>query len=85
MVEDCGILFLESELYMADMVINRVKELRQARDWTQEQLAAAVGVSRQSINSIERERYVPSLPLALTFARVFGCAVDEIFHLEASR
>ena len=78
-------LLLESELYMADVVINRVKELRQARDWTQEQLATAVGVSRQSINSIERERYVPSLPLALTFARVFGCAVDEIFHLEASR
>jgi len=70
---------------MAEAVVNRVKELRQARGWTQEQLAAAVGVSRQSINSIERERYVPSLPLALTFARVFGCAVDEIFHLEASR
>ena len=41
-----------------------------------------VGVSRQSINSIERNRYVPSLPLALTFARVFGCAIDQIFALE---
>jgi putative transcriptional regulator len=60
---------------------NRVKELRAARGWTQEQLARAVGVSRQSINSIERERYVPSLPLALTFARIFGVSTDEIFSL----
>ena len=66
---------------MAPSVLNRVKELRDARGWTQEQLADAVGVSRQSINSIERDRYVPSLPLALTFARVFGCPTDEIFTL----
>jgi putative transcriptional regulator len=63
-------------------VVNRVKELRAARGWTQEELAAATGVSRQSINSIERNRYVPSLTLALTFARVFGCGTDEIFELE---
>jgi len=62
-------------------ISNRVKKLRTARRWTQEQLAEAVGVSRQSINSIERDRYVPSLPLALTFARVFGCSTDEIFTL----
>jgi putative transcriptional regulator len=66
---------------MARNIQNRVKELRSARGWTQEQLADAVGVSRQSINSIERDRYVPSLPLALTFARVFGCSTDEIFTL----
>ena len=66
---------------MAPNITNRVKELRSARGWTQEQLAEAVGVSRQSINSIERDRYVPSLPLALTFARVFGCPTDEIFTL----
>ena len=66
---------------LTSIVANRVKELRNALGWTQEQLAEAVGVSRQSINSIERERYVPSLPLALTFARVFGCATDEIFVL----
>jgi len=63
-------------------ILNRVKELRAARGWTQEELARATGVSRQSINSIERNRYVPSLPLALTFARVFGCPTDEIFQLE---
>jgi putative transcriptional regulator len=69
---------------MAPNILNRVKELRTARGWTQEQLADAVGVSRQSINSIERERYVPSLPLALTFARVFGCSTDQIFTLNGA-
>ena len=73
---------MESELDMEPGVVNRVKELRTERGWTQEDLARATGVSRQSINSIERNRYVPSLALALTFARVFGCATDEIFKLE---
>lgn len=68
---------------MAVSILNRVKELRAARGWTQEELAAAAGVSRQSINSIERNRYVPSLELALTFARVFHCSTDEIFQLES--
>jgi putative transcriptional regulator len=67
---------------MTRTVQNRVKELRTALGWTQQQLADAVGVSRQSINSIERQRYEPSLALALTFARVFGYATDEIFQLE---
>ena len=62
-------------------ILNRIKELRAGRGWTQQQLADAVGVSRQSINSIECNRYVPSLPLALAFARVFGCATDDIFTL----
>ena len=73
---------MESQLYMPPSITNRVKELRTVRGWTQEQLAASVGVSRQSINSIERNRYVPSLELALTFARIFGCPTDEIFTLE---
>ena len=78
---------MESELYneadfVADTVQNRVKALRTGRNWTQEQLAERVGVSRQSINSIERNRYVPSLQLALKFARVFECPTDEIFTLE---
>jgi putative transcriptional regulator len=67
---------------MAPNVINHVKELRIARGWTQEQLAHAAGVSRQSINAIERDRYVPSLELALTFASIFACSTDEIFQLE---
>jgi putative transcriptional regulator len=61
---------------------NGVKDLREEHGWTQGQLAAAVGVSRQSINSIERGRYVPSLELALKFAQVFECPADEIFWLE---
>jgi putative transcriptional regulator len=64
------------------VVTNRVREFRVTRGWTQQALADAVGVSRQSINSIECNRYVPSLPLALMFARVFGCSTDEIFTLE---
>jgi len=63
-------------------ITNRVKQMRTASGWTQEELAQAAGVSRQSINSIERNRYVPSLELALTFARLFGCSTDQIFQLE---
>ena len=59
--------------------------MRAAREWTQQELADLVGVSRQSINSIETGRYVPSLPLALTLARVFQCPTDEIFTLEKKR
>jgi putative transcriptional regulator len=74
---------MERLLYMGTPTIqNRVKELRDVRGWTQEQLAKAVGVSRQSINSIERDRYVPSLMLALIFAKVFECSTDQIFTLE---
>jgi putative transcriptional regulator len=67
---------------MAISITNRVRELRSAQGWTQEQLAQAVGASRQSINSIERNRYVPSLELALKFARVFQISTDQIFTLE---
>lgn len=74
---------MESRLYMTPTIVNRVKELRIDRGWTQEQLAQAAGVSRQSINSIERNRYVPSLELALTFARIFACSTDNIFQLES--
>jgi len=73
---------MESGLDMAQTITNRVKELRSERAWTQQQLAEAVGVSRQSINSIERNRYVPSLPLALKFAEIFECATEAIFTLE---
>jgi putative transcriptional regulator len=76
---------MESWLYMTLNISNRVKELRNAHGWTQEQLAKAVGVSRQSINSVERDRYVPSLLLALTFARVFACSTDQIFTLESKK
>lgn len=70
---------------MTSFVQNRVKELRTDRGWTQQQLADAVGVSRQSVNSIERQRYEPSLSLALKFARVFRCSTDDIFTLEETK
>ncbi|MCB8950259.1 MAG: helix-turn-helix transcriptional regulator [Ardenticatenaceae bacterium] len=59
---------------------NRLKVLRAERDWSQEILAQKVGVSRQTINAIERGKYDPSLPLAFKFARLFTLSVEEIFQ-----
>jgi putative transcriptional regulator len=67
---------------MNERVQNYVKELRKERGLTQEELAEAVGVSRQTIISIERGRYVPSLPLALKIAGYFRCSTDDMFKLE---
>ena len=58
---------------------NDVRERRQARELSQAELAHALSVSRQTINSIETGRYVPSLPLALALARFFGVSVEEMF------
>jgi putative transcriptional regulator len=59
---------------------NDVRELRAVRALRQEDLAKAVGVSRQTINAIETGRYLPSLPLAIALARFFGKPVEELFH-----
>lgn len=61
------------------VVRNRVKDLREQAGLSQAELAAAVHVSRQSVNSIERGRYVPSLPLAFALARFFKTSVEEVF------
>lgn len=58
---------------------NRLKVLRAERDWSQQDLAVRVGVSRQSVNAIETGRYDPSLPLAFKIAAVFELAIEEIF------
>nr|WP_163502697.1 helix-turn-helix transcriptional regulator [Halomonas socia] len=58
---------------------NHIRSLRKARQLTQADLAEAMGVSRNTINSIEVGRYVPSLPLALRLARFFGKPVEEVF------
>jgi putative transcriptional regulator len=58
---------------------NQVRMLRTQRSLAQGQLAEAMGVSRQTINSIENERYTPSLPLALALARYFDVTVEEMF------
>jgi putative transcriptional regulator len=60
-------------------VKNLVRQLRTERDLSQGQLGAEMGVSRQTINSIEQERYTPSLPLALALARFFETTVEEMF------
>ena len=58
---------------------NSVRELRSERGLSQGQLASAMGVSRQTINSIEQARYTPSLPLALALARFFETTVEAMF------
>ena len=62
---------------------NRLKVLRAERDWSQQDLADRLGVSRQSVNAIEKGRYDPSLPLAFSIAEVFELAIEEIFQKDA--
>ena len=61
---------------------NNLKVLRAMRDWSQQDLADRLGVSRQSVNAIEKGRYDPSLPLAFTIADVFELPIEEIFSKE---
>jgi putative transcriptional regulator len=63
---------------------NRIRELRAGQGLSQGQLAEAMGVSRQTINAIETERYTPSLPLAISLARHFSESVEEVFDADAS-
>ena len=63
---------------------NRIQELRKQRKVTQEELAEAVGVTRQTIISLENGRYNASLQLAFRIAGFFGKAIEEIFWLEES-
>jgi putative transcriptional regulator len=60
-------------------VINRLKDLRSHRAWSQQTLAERLEVSRQSINAIETGRYDPSLPLAFKIAELFEMPIEEIF------
>ena len=58
---------------------NRLKILRAERDWSQQDLAERLQVSRQSVNAIETGRYDPSLPLAFRIAELFGLRIEEVF------
>ncbi len=58
---------------------NCLQELRAAKGWSQAELAAQLGVSRQTVNALEVGKYDPSLPLAFKLARLFGCRIEEIF------
>ena len=68
---------LSSQLHI---LRNDIRTLRTANGLSQQQLAQAMDVSRQTINSIEKERYTPSLPLAIALASFFGRTVEAIFH-----
>jgi putative transcriptional regulator len=63
---------------------NQLRELRAARDWSQGDLAAKLGVSRQTVNAIETEKYDPSLPLAFKIARLFKRPIEEIFAVDGA-
>ena len=58
---------------------NRVRDHREKAGWSQGELARRLGVSRQTINAVETDKYDPSLPLALRMARLFGLVVRELF------
>ncbi|HKW30442.1 MAG TPA: helix-turn-helix transcriptional regulator [Verrucomicrobiae bacterium] len=61
---------------------NRLRELRAAKEWSQSDLADQLGVSRQTVNAIETEKYDPSLPLAFKVARLFKTSIEEIFEMD---
>ena len=61
---------------------NRIKALRTERAWSQADLAKRLGVSRQTVNAIERGKYDPSLPLAFKLARLFGETIEAMFEPE---
>lgn len=59
---------------------NRMRDLRAERGWTQDQLARAIGVSRQAVNALETERHDPSLDLAYRIATVFALKIEDVFE-----
>ncbi|MEE4206397.1 MAG: helix-turn-helix transcriptional regulator [Erythrobacter sp.] len=65
---------------------NRLKQHRESRAWSQGELARRLGVSRQTINAVETDKYDPSLPLALRMAKLFAVSVTDLFidHWEPS-
>ncbi len=65
-----------------EKIANRIKELRARNNYTQEGLAGLVGVTRQTIISIEKNEYVPSLLLGMKIAKVFNIPVEQLFTLE---
>lgn len=61
---------------------NQIKVYRAMHDWTQEELAYRVGVTRKTINTIENSRFIPSAYLAIKIARAFGVTVEDVFQLD---
>lgn len=67
------------------IILNEVKQFRKERKLTQEALAKKIGVSRKTINSLEKGNYTPSLLLAFQIARVLGVDITEVFTLEEAK
>lgn len=61
---------------------NKIKVYRAMHDWTQEELAYRVGVTRKTINTVENGRFIPSAYLAIKIARAFGVTVEDVFQLD---
>jgi len=61
---------------------NKVKELRKSQKLTQEELAELIGISRQAINAIEKEKFDPSLPTAFKMAKIFKTSIEDLFMYE---
>jgi putative transcriptional regulator len=67
---------------MAEQLRNRIREEREARGWTQADLAARIGVSRKTVNTVENGVFVPSTVIALKMAEAFGLTVEKLFWIE---
>ena len=81
----CAMMQMSSELYIfggGDLLKNRIEEIRNAKGLRQEEFAKAMGVSRQTISSLENGRYNPSILLAYKIARYFGLTIEEVFIFE---
>lgn len=76
--------FLSQETNIISAMKNTIKVERAKKNWTQADLAAEIGVSRQAVNAIETGKFVPSTVLALKMAKVFGTTVEVVFQLEES-
>jgi len=67
---------------LADVLINRLREARVAKGWTQAELAAQVGVSRKTINTVENRVFTPSTTLAIKLATALGLSVEQLFWID---
>ncbi len=68
---------------MADQLANRIREVREERGWTQAELAARIGVSRKTVNTIENRVFTPSTLIALKLARALELPVEELFSISS--
>jgi putative transcriptional regulator len=67
---------------LAETLINRLREVRETKGWTQAELAARVGVSRKTVNTVENRVFTPSATLAIKLAQALGISVEQLFWIE---